>query len=261
MIKKLLGILLTLTLVFTYIGSVTASIEPYITNGYATFDVKEGVNEYEVGNYEYYLSYKAEKTGYATFTFDYNPGRFDVRDTKIQHLSNSYESIYPTKKGSSYVIGLAVKKGETYLFDFIKDSSDSSDKYKVTVKNTTIKFNNTSKKKAAKIKMKKTKTAIIPISHDKDVAWFKFKFKKTKKCTIYLNTKESMGEYQISILKGKKLVGRTITGGRTMKWNPFNLYNVNDNGTVKYKLKKGTYHIKFEKYNDYASGKFTIKIK
>ena len=254
--KKILGILLSLMIIFTSVWNVPAMIESHTFFGYEAFDVTIGTNNYEPKSPDYCLSYNATATGYTTFTFDGNPGRMYVKDINNKVISNEYDSILPTKKGSKYVFDLGLKKGTTYVLYMIEDTHESPEQYTLTIKNTAIKSSNISKKKAAKVKMKKLVTGIIPLGSNNS-AWFKFKYKKTKKCIIKLDTTTMMGEYHVEIFKGKKMVGTTIIGPTKMNWNPFNKVS----SDYKLLLKKGTYYVKFSKYNNFSSGKFTMKIK
>lgn len=152
----------------------------------------------------------------------------------------------------------AVKKGTYY----VKVSGGSSDlivaKYSFTGKSDASK---SSKKKATKIKLGKTKKGVLLASDStKKYDWYKFTVTKKKKVTITFSGTISSGEAELEVYEanGDRFGGISIyRTSTTSKASPYVARIGASSGT----LPKGTYYIKVSKDSKQTSGNYSVKVK
>ena len=247
--KRLLGLFIaTMILTVTILGStVLANNE---TNG--TVVIKDGANNINAKGYYMTYVYKATKSGRLTLTFSEDPGPISLTDSKGHNIS---DKIYGTGGLDARKFVWVVRKGTTYKF-YMWYHTESARKYTIKLSTKKIGNNNTSKKKATKLKLKKEKAGMVTHGQKKG-SWFKIKFKKARKAKFILKGKEIQGNLEVKFYRGKKKLATTrINAHSTAK-----LYSAAFTSSVKKKMKKGTYYIKFVRWTNNSGGDFTIKVK
>lgn len=196
----------------------------------------------------YWFKYKAEKTGKATVSFTRKYGSHVTLCNSKKKALTDEEWV---SSSDNYKAVFAVKKGTTYYFKVTAIGSDEVNT--ISVKNTAIKEKSGSKrKKAVTVKAKKkVKGTILPASKTSD--WYKFKVKKKKKVTLYLDG-EVTGYIRVTAYnsKGKEIDSYLWNGGSDKLQLSYGSYG---------KANKGTYYIKFSRYNSKSSGHYSFKWK
>lgn len=224
--------------------------------------VKDGNNNIKIEEYYSQLSYKATKSGMLTLTFKEipssmtDPGPITLQDNKGHSVSEITYPVKSTSKGKDvwkYV--WSVRKGNTYICYLWYHSSIVRD-YSLNLSTKTIPNNNISKKKATKLKLKKAKTGMVA-NGQSQASWFKIKFKKARKGTFIIKGKDITGNLSVIFYKGKK----KITETRISKGSSVKLYSAAFTGSIKKKMRKGTYYIKVKRWTQISGGDFSIKVK
>lgn len=247
--KRLLSIIIaTMMLTVTLFGS--AIFADGESNN--TVVIKDGTNNINVKGYYMTYQYKATKSGKLTMTFSEDPGPITLEDAKGNSIS---DKIYGTGKGDPRKFVWSVRKGTTYKF-YMWYHTDSVRKYTLKLSTKKISDKNIKKKKATKLKLKKEKVGMVA-NGQKKASWFKIKFKKARKAKFIIKGKDIQGNLEVIFYKGKKKLTTTrINGHSKMK-----LYSAAFTNSVKNKMKKGTYYIKFVKWTSISGGDFSIKVK
>ena len=247
--KRLLGIIIaTMMLTVTVFGTAAFADDNYNK----TVVINDGTNNIKVVGYNMTYVYKATKSGRLTMTFSEDPGPITLYDANNNTIS---EKAYVIGKGDSRTYAWSVKKGKTYRF-YMWYHTYSERKYTIKLSTKKISDKNTSKKKATKIKIGKTKAGMVA-NGQKQASWFKVKFKKARKAKFILKGKDIQGNLEVIFYRGKKKLSTTrINAHSTSK-----LYSAAFTNSVKDKMKKGTYYIKFVRWTSISGGDFTIKVK
>ena len=247
--KRLLGIIIaTMMLTVTVFGTGALADDEYNK----TVTIKDGTNNINVKGYYTTYVYKATKSGILTMTFSEDPGPITLMDAKGNSISDKTDG---QGKGDSRKFVWSVRKGSTYKC-YMWYHTDSVRKYTLKLSTKKISDKNTKKKKATKVKIGKTKTGVVA-NGQKQASWFKVKFKKARKAKFILKGKNIQGNLEVIFYKGKK----KLTTTRINAHSKMKLYSAAFTNSVKDKMKKGTYYIKFVRWTSISGGDFTIKVK
>lgn len=203
-----------------------------------TNNKEKKINQFGKG--DYYLRFKAEKTGTLTL---YNTGSYGV-DATLCNKSKTALSAKRWMDTSSSHISYAVSQGKTYYFKINNINGDTiSLKYKIT--GVTAGKNTTKAKAATLTKNRQVKFNFIA-GENKTSYWYKFTQPGGKKLSVdYSFT--GTGGWGAMLYNGNKLVGGIGSNGKCV-------YTTD-------KLSKGTYYLKFEAYDKLSNGTLTIKLK
>lgn len=166
------------------------------------------------------------------------------KDWEYMSSSNGYSTSLGVKKGT-YTISL--KGASVYevstTFHSVKETSAKA-----------------SKKKAASIKKGKLNKALIPVSSQKKVHWYKIRNPKNQKLRLAVNAKKMSGGGGYGKLKITVYFPNKTKRYETLSAGYSNLFTVTYGTGATTKARKGTYYVKVEGISG-ANGYFTLKWK
>lgn len=239
----------------------------YYEMGASPFKVKNGktLTVYATNTDTYqYIQYKANVTGYITFSGIENPFQMTLCDSKLQKISRMTR-FYDSSNGNGNKKVYGVKKGITYYFRIKIDSKYTSQDdnehdnvfARIKVKETAIKEKSgSSRKKALSLKAGKTVKGVIAAGDTTD-DWYKFKVKKKKKIKIKVSGEDD-GLLGISITESD---GQFLMIEDSDEYYDQMYQMARGLSDIQAKLEKGTYYIKITRLRPKSSGYYKLQWK